>query len=255
MPVDPLIEMTRRLDRLERYLDDQKRFGPAFKSVAADPFMFNRLHGWWTFGNNDNTTIFDLSGMGRHLTMNGGVFSSTYNNNIAYLELDGSNDYASRADEAGLDITGAVCLGGWFWFDTANAGRLIGKGNNTLANTAYLLTAASGPLPQFSISDGATFDSVGAAASVSTLAWHFIVGRYTPSTEIAVFVDGVKATNTTGINASIQNIAGAFTIGADFTPAVFLDGRAALCFLCSSDLTDTVLRNFYERTKPIFQTI
>jgi len=258
MPVDPLIENTRRLDRLERYLDDQKRFGPAFKSVAADPFMFNRLHGWWTFGNNDNTTVFDVSGMSRDLTMNGGVFSSTYNNNIAYMDFDGANDYLSRADEAGLDITGALCLGGWFWLDALATTRLLAsKWNNVGNQRAYQMywDSGTGAFACNVSGDGVGNVGVNSAVSVSASTWYFVVMRYTPSIELAIFVNMIKATNVTSIPASLFNSNQIFAIGTRGSLDLFLDGRSALCFLCSSDLTDIVLRNFYERTKPIFQTV
>lgn len=84
--------------------------------------------------------------------------------------------------------------------------------------------------------------------------WFFAAGRYKPSIEIASFVNGEKAVNTTSIPADLYSGAASFLIGAkdEGAASTLLHGGAALCFLCASALPDGVINGLYQHTRALF---
>jgi hypothetical protein len=191
--------------------------------------------------------------------MQGGIgLNESSNNNHWYMDCNGTTQYLNRADEAGLDITGNLTVGGWVWRDTDGAfERFINKANNTGNQRAYRIfrNAAAGVAGAwgFEISSNGTATTFALATSnTPTSAWEFVVARYTVSTEMALFINNTKYTNTTSIPAAIFNSSAEFRIGADSAGSAFLDGRVALCFLTGSPLSDATIYTLYTRTWPIF---
>lgn len=222
------------------------------------------LRGYWPMSAFDSSgNAIDQSGNGRTLTYNGNPTYNFTTQGGPYLDLDGTGDCLSRADEAGLDIIGTesyvataqrgLTLGGWFWFDATGTVAMISKYESS-SQLSYLLRLDTST-PTFYISDTGSDGSIKsvAAATISTGAWYNIVARFDPSTELALFVNGTKTTNTTTIFAAIFNSTAAFRIGAVFTvPVQLLDGRASNCFLCTMLLSDTAIDNIYQGTRGFY---
>jgi hypothetical protein len=171
------------------------------------------LRAFWPMSSFNNLgTATDISGQVRPLTLAGNPVYGM-DGLAPYIEFDGTGDWLIRTDEAGLDIIGneafvkagykGLTVGGWFYLDrlTSREG-LINKGTTVPATTAFLLEHRGDlatPRIRFSVSDGAAlvFEDSGATALG---AWHFIVGRYLPSTSISVLHNGVVNTETVGVN-------------------------------------------------------
>lgn len=237
-----------------------RRTEPNFAWGNAMSIMSNlpMLRGLWGFGSVDeNGALYDASGQGRTLT----------NNNTVPFGISVLAPYAdftaatlhnfSRADEAGLDITGALTMGGWFYHDVI--GKPMMAKWNSLAGAnqrAFSLIRGFGPV-YFLVSSLGTAASVVMVGSVNNApasTWVFIAGRFTPSTELAVFINTDKTTNLVGVPAAIFNSNAAFKIGLyDETPAAnYFDGKASLCFLCNAALPDYMINGIFWHTKRMF---
>lgn len=251
----------RRLDEIERgrgeVSDNWDRVISLFQTIPG-------LVGFWPMSSVELSTgdAYDLSGQGRTLLYNGNPVYRLHNDLVPYLDFDGTGDILTRADETDLDILGTetiyanpgLTIGGWFWSDSiATQMALTGKFLAAGDERSYLLQFVSG---------GANFgvSSLGTAATVVTVssaalatgAWYFVVGRFTPSVELAVFVNGVKVINTFSIPASIFNSAAGFTIGGAAGSLLLLDGRASLCFLSANALPDSFIDRLFRTTKTAF---
>lgn len=223
------------------------------------------LRGFWPMSSINSAGIaMDQSGHGRTLSYTGNPTYS-YSGLVPYIALDGTGDYLARADEAGLDITGTeafiasavrgLTLGGWFYLNslTPTVNALMTKVASN--NMSYML-AETGGVARFYISDdGSTgaghWVNVGGAA-MTTGQWYFVVGRFAPSAELAVWVNGTQSTNTASIPASIYDGTATFTIGYDVVDSSYLQGRASLCFLCAALLSNDIVGALYQRTRPLF---
>lgn len=223
--------------------------------IAAALQLLPELRGLWAFSSvNESGNIIDLSGQGRTLTNNGTATRAILPSGLPYAIYNGSTQYFSRADEAGLDITGALTIGGWFYAAALADVGLIGKFAFTAGNyKSYLLRIldATGAI-RFTVSaDGSASVAINTATGIATGSWHFIAGRFTPSTEIAVFVDGVKTVNTTSIPASLYNSNQPLQIGAYDAGTKLFTGRSAPCFLSAAAIPDDLLYAHYAMARPL----
>lgn len=230
----------------------------AWENAVGLHLMLSQLRGFWPFSIVDeNGDMYDLSAQGRVMTNNGTTpFGVT--GLAPYADFTpGSSQYFSRLDETGLDITGALTLGGWFRLDTIAPGNNMGlmskwtEAGNLRAYNLYFNDA--GNVPSFSVSvDGAAVVTVNHTTALSITTWYHIVGRYTPSTAIDVFLNGVKVSNAVATPASLFNSTAAFEIGAYNAAAMLLDGHVTLGFLCAASLSDTVIWSIHQQTRAMF---
>jgi hypothetical protein len=234
------------------------RYEPNASMVHAGLHLqLPQLRGYWPFSSVDeNGDVYDLSGQGRVLTNNNTTLFNVYNL-LPYADFTpASTHYFSRLDEAGLDITLSLTVGGWFWLDTLAPGNnmgLIGKYTGG-GNQSYILYFhdASNTF-RFTISANGLVDvTVASTASLAISTWYHIVGRFVPNTELSIFVDGIETLNAAGIPAGIFNGAADLQIGAYNAGTNLLDGRACQCFLCSDDLDDVIIKTVYEQTRANF---
>ncbi len=220
--------------------------------------LLPELRGLWAMSSvNESGNVLELSGQGRTLTNNNAAPRGIDADGIVpYVNLNGSNQYLSRADEAGLDVTGALTLGAWFYVDTLATGGLIGKWNSNTGNRGYLIYVldATGVLRAAVSADGAAAVTVDSAA-IGAATWKFVAMRFTPSAELALFVNADKTSNTTAIPAALFNSNSPFAVGM-FTDAAgtarYLDGRAALAFMCAAALSDTVIDHLFRTSRGLF---
>lgn len=258
------MQVVRQLNNLMRRVDEIPC--PERSPDLVSPFLaLPMLRGLWVASVNNAGNWYDLSGLSKTLTYNGNP-TFNYSGLVPYWDYDGTEDYHSRADEADLDIIGTesyvasaargLTLGGWFWLDNLTAQRgFISKYNIDAVNErAYILyyDLAANRL-QFIIStDGIAATIVAATDAPSATTWYFVVGRFTPSTEIKIWTNAATNTNTVGIPASIFNSNANFEIGSYSVGTNNLDGRATLCFLCAAALSDGQISSAFQQTRGAF---
>lgn len=84
-------------------------------------------------------------------------------------------------------------------------------------------------------------------------AWYFIVGRFRPSKELAVFVNNEKTIMDVSVHASIYSGTASFIVGAkDEGTGTLLHGGCSLNFLAATALPDGVIRGLYQHTRAMF---
>lgn len=229
------------------------------------------LRGLWYPGVADDTgAMYDASGQGRTLTYNGNPTIDLHNSLVPYFDYDGTGDYHSRADEAGLDVLGTetyiatalrgLTVGGWFWTDDATSNitqGLVSKYVTTGNQRSWHFTLNTGggiAVPSFTISaDGTTaIHRSDAASALVVNTWNFIVGRLTPGTENAVFLNDAKAVNTTTVPASVFNSTAGLEVARRNVASSELNGRCALAFLCAAALPDALLSALFSQTRGVF---
>lgn len=222
------------------------------------------LRGLWYPNSTDSTgALYDQSGQGRTLTYNGNPTLGIHNSFIPYWDYDGTGDFHSRADEASLDITGGettiaagqrgLTLFGWFWFDVLGALVLPFGKAGAAGNLSYYLQKQANDTLRFTVSGNGTNEFYAASAALSASKWYFCVGRFTPSAEVAILVNGVEVVNTTSIPATVFSGNGSLGIGRWIGGATQeLNGRCALAGLCAALLTDAQVGHLFQRTRAFF---
>lgn len=234
--------------------------------VNFSPLDLPQLRAYWKFSSiNQSGNAFDIGGQVKTLTANN---TPTFgvDHFAAYAILDGVDQSFSRADEAGLDITGAMCMGGWYYFDdTASAVEVcISKWLTGGDQRSYTLQRNASGNPVFAVSSDGTLANVKAVTGTDVLAaskWTYLVGRYTPSSELAVFSaqdngnNGIcnKAINTTAIPAAVKSGTAALIVGSIADPDFYLDGRVAEVFLSADDQADGLINAIYSKTRKKFK--
>jgi hypothetical protein len=219
------------------------------------------LRAYYPFSSVDeNGAVYDLSGQGRMLTNNGATPFANYNL-FPYANLTpGAANYFYRADEPGLDITGALTLGGWFWLDSLAPGTnygLISKwdsagGANQRSYMLYFDDATN--TLKFNISSAGTAATSVAVTSTATMAastWYHIVGRFNPATLMSIFVDGTATDLAVGVPAAAFNSTAQLRIG-DYNSGQYMDGRVCQCWLCADDLDSVLIKTAFEQTRVNF---
>lgn len=232
-----------RIGELERH--EARRIGPLGWYLTL-----SQLRAFWPMSSVDESeNVYDASGQGRTLSPQTDPSFGT-EGLIPYLLLNGSH-YLSRADEAGLRITGALTLGAWFYFDTlGSAQALIYKLDGAL-NSYYIVRDSNG-FPQFGIYNSNTHHFITGTTAIATATWTFIVGRFTPNSELKVWANTNTDTNTSSIPGSIDADTAPLTVGATGGGGAILDGRVAFPFICAAAVSDEIVTNLFENTRHLF---
>lgn len=178
---------------------------------------------------------------------------------VVYLEFSrGLHCYLSReADEVGLSITGALTLGGWVWFDTQSRGQqtaIMGKWYADTDNRAYTLYKKSNGDIAFDISEkgvNSINEVTDGGENYSVGEWKFIVGRFTPSSEIALFINGKWYKETAGIFSAIYDCTEPFEI-ARYDRSNYFDGKLCHLFVSANAVEDDEIELLYAHTRAMF---
>lgn len=226
-----LVDKERADTRARKPLEEAARQNPPGASLVGTFQQIPALRGYWPFTSRDESgNVYDLSGQGRTLTNNSAA-AFGLEGVVSYGIGDGSADYFSRADEAGLSITGALSLVGWARSDDAPAGNetLAGKWNTTGNQRSYVVRLTSTPDIRALVSSNGTAETSVTSTVAYAAVTHFMYALvYTPSTSLTLYVSSnglmVPTTNTTSIPASIFDSTAAFAIGANGAGTEVLDG-------------------------------
>lgn len=249
----PQIQKTNAL-RKDMGVQQAKTLGPTLGEFVAQWQYLNRLRGYWPMSSITETpTVIDLSGQGRALTFNGTANISVYRNLVPYIALNGTTGFLSRVDEAGLDIVGTLTLGGLVRVTSgATIGAFMSKYGSVVANRSYYLRYTGSNTFQFGIGNGVG-DTTVSSQSIALDEWHFVMGRYMPSSEVAIFVDGIWTRNTTSIPAAIVSGAANLEIGRlNAVNGQFLLGDIGACCLTSEAQSDDLVKMTFNRSAPIW---
>lgn len=255
-------------------LPEQKEIRPAIDLIS--PFLaLPGLVGFWPMSSVQRSTgnVWCMSSQPLHLVYNGNPTYNYYNEFVPYIDLDGTGDSLSRADEPDLDILGTetiyasavrgLTFGGWCWWDVAGTPGVTTRPFITKERTTtfapYEITmedAATQRLyARFSDSNAGTNTAQPITSSpVSLQAWHCVIARFIPgsATGAVLFVDGGYYVASTVAMASLYNSTGNFEIGAGVGAAQFLDGRVSLSFLCANMLSNNLLDSLFQQTRWAF---
>lgn len=247
--------------------DFQARYEPQY-SLAISQSLHCQLQGlraFWPLGPNAVTAggIFatDIAGVYDIQLINAPIFGRY--NLAPYVDfVAATSQYLEYADILQFDILGTeayianpgLTLGGWFWCDAPSMGVVAGyiaKYNAAGNQQAYELFKSVTNFPTFGIST----DGINNVYAIHTTAqvvgtWNHIVGRFTPSTELAIFLNGIKITNVVAIPASIFDSSASLRIGD--IRATYLDGRASQCFISAAALSDAQIGMLYQAGRPMF---
>lgn len=229
------------------------------------------LRGFWPMSSFDsNGAAVDLTGL--HNLANPGPAQYAYNNLAPLCSFDGSSDYLWVADNADHDIIGnegyvttnsnGLSIGGWFQFNAlapANAKGIIGKWDATAGDRSYMLYIDTGAsVARFVVSSGgaAVTASVSSTLTLSVETWYFIVGRYDPSTEVSITVNGTQNEDisTTTVPATLYNGAADFNIMSLNNGAASNrnGGWASFCFLSAIYCSDNITNHLYEMSRGMY---
>lgn len=177
---------------------------------------------------------------------------------IVYSDFNASvNNYYSRPDEPGLDFASALTLGCWVWFDTESTDTATGLMSKWGASDeqSYMLYKTAGNVLTFDITEDGTTDVVigDGAANYAISQWFYVVGRFTPSVEMALFVNGTWYLKDTSVPALIYDSTTAFELGR-YGGANYLDGRMCHAFLCGYAVPDRFIEAMYAHSKAMFMS-
>ncbi len=164
--------------------------------------------------------------------------------------------YLTRADEPGTSITDDITLGCWCWFDTESTDAATGlmcKWYETGNLRSYALFKSATNKFTFIVSDDGTneysVDDGGVNYAIDK--WFYVVGRFTPNNELAIFVNGSWYFNKIGIPPAIYDSTEAFDFGRK-NHTDYLDGRMCHAFLCAHSVPDTFIEAMYAHSRAMF---
>jgi len=194
----------------------------------------------------------DFSGQGRSATNNGALVLSLTAQYAPYMDCNGTTQYLSRADEAGLDITDSLTMFCWVYFDVVQA-SILQKSAGAGVRGYQIFTSVGGQLTGQVSSDGTATTNVNSGADVvSTGRWYFLAHRFTPSTELAIWINRTKYTNTTSIPAAQVNNNQPLAYGARSDATGFLNGRIGLMGLYNYAIPTLLLNQAYEMGRALY---
>jgi hypothetical protein len=268
------VQNVRDVQRRVARLESMSRHNTLADTVAAFLAIPGLVAFWPTsVVRNDSPTdrVRDISGSGYHLTAtNTPLHSYITDDGLApYIRFNGTNQYLTRADGGAADwadIIGneshisstrrGLTLGGWFQFDSAagSAETLMAKWLAAGNQRSYQLARdAAGNAAFYVSSSGA------AATTTATLtdalddaaAWYFVVGKWEPSTESTIFVNGASNTAVSA-DATLLDSTADFTVAVTDSLSGYMDGIASMCFLSAMNLRDELITSLYQQTRPLF---
>lgn len=187
--------------------------------------------------------VIDIVG-NNHLFHEGTVDQGMYGS-APYVAYNGSTNYSHNKSDV-LHGANGLTAGGWF---LASAGdHLMGIWGEEFCWKLYLDV---GVTPYFVVSDdgSSTYDVNG--LDIDNTKWNHFVGRFDPSNEVAIFVNGVKYSSPSA-PANIHTGLAYFSIGGEVYNSFWMTGRASNCFVCQAVVPDAQLQILYQMSKNLY---
>lgn len=264
----PPVTIARKGENLDRRIRNLESLGSDvfIGNVLASYMALPGLVGFWPMSSVQRSTgnAYDLSGQGRTLTRAGNPAYSYFNGLVPYIDLDGTGDYLSRADETDLDIVGdgesgvftnpgaaGFTIGLWVNADSVSGTQFLASKDDDAAQRTFAFYLASGVPTSFVFNTAVSFNSA-SGGSVTAGTWTHLVMRFVPSTELTIFQDGqVVVSTTASIVASLFLGTAALQIGARNAVQLF-DGKLTQLFLCANALGDDLISSLFQTSRVLF---
>lgn len=178
----------------------------------------------------------------------------------AYRHLGDGTNYLSATGAYGMTgletfVSSSIrgfTLGGWFMIDSlpGTADGLISRDGISPQRGYNLLYKSTGAFRFGMSGNGAAVFGVD-SPSFPISVWTFAVGRFTPSTEIAVIVNGDKSILDVAIPASCNVSTQAFEVGRwGALDANIVHAKARDLFVCRSALSDEQIETLRQSSMP-----
>lgn len=229
----------------------QKRNEPNFAWVNAigAACMFPQLRGFWpmsTVASGGN--VIDHSNLGKTLTNHSITFGLT--GLVPYAILNGAA-WLDRADEADLDITGALAMCGWYYFTANPAAVALMCKFGAAGQYGYAMLTIANKLRLSLSVDGTAVAFIDSVTPLTTGVWTFCAVRYVPSVSMSVLVNKEWTRTVVGVPAGIFNNTTLFEIGR-VTAALYMTGYSTLNILAASAASEVIINSYYEQTRALF---
>ena len=156
----------------------------------------NGLVGYWTFDGQDIQGLYatstDKSGNNNHGAIKNGAFGQAGVIGQA-LSFDGVDDYVDCGNKPGLNITDAITVEAWMYWNSLGSDSvgIIGKGE-TPAQTGYVLGKLSSEtkLRFYPRGGFGSANYVKTTSDIPTFQWVHYVGTF-DGTDIKIYVNGI----------------------------------------------------------------
>ena len=249
-------QLERRISKIESQIVRPAGDIVSWSTAVGMALNFPGVVEVWQFGNYDKSSgqVYGLA-QGRHLTRVNGV-NFGWSGLIPFADLNGTNHYFSRADEAQLDMVSAtstqgIMTFGWFHIQRlATSEILISKASGATTNFNYYLHKASNDRIYANIWDGTTQHAAESSTTITT-GWHHL-GMIWNSSKIGVWLDGKETSITTSIPVASNNSTAAFVVGAFDGGSSPFDGLVPFIFL-GQRTAETFMSTFYQMTRAQFE--
>jgi len=253
----PIIRNPAQIRQLITELPHKNEASFAWVNVLGAFSILPALRGLWFGANRTSTgTLVDRSGLGMSLSA---VNTPTYNisgliQHSTYLRA-GSQAHG-RVTATDIAITGALTAFAWVRWTGLSAGVLTGAETKWLSTgnqRSWALIKNAANLFQLLLSANGTGTAVTLSSTATWVSgeWFFVVGRYIPSIEASIFINGIFTDTVTGIPASLFNSTANLNLGAHDT-GNYIDGDIAIAGLCAIDLPDYMIRVMYDVSRRLF---
>lgn len=231
----------------------------ALSNAMISPQTFLSCRGFWPMSIvTPAGLIRDLSDPagGGSLTTTAGAALGVTVGFVPCMTFNGAG-HATVATTANFLFTGAITFGAWVYATTtiAAARGIMGRWRNDGLNERSYLLYSNASTFGFGVSVDGTSELFVPAYTFTINLWYRLVCRFIPSTEIALFVNGRKATSTVAAVPATLYVAGTqpFRIGSyNNTPAYFPGGNVAFPFFAASNQTDSAIFADFEGSRAAF---
>lgn len=173
-----------------------------------------------------------------------------------------------RSGETALDIIGTetyiasalrgMTLGAWIKMSSIAAGvKAIAAKRDTIGEFQFRFEVSTATLQFYISTDGVNWVGQTHGTGMDITNWHFVVGRFDPSTAIDVGLDDDFDTQAVGVPATIFAGASPLAIGARRSTALvdtdYFEGEIANVFYAASYLPTYWLEMIRQWTKPLWR--
>jgi hypothetical protein len=165
------------------------------------------------------------------------------------LDFDGIDDRLNCGNDSSLQITGAMTISYWLkgtsTFGSTGVGTL-----ETLSNPGYMFGPRTTNEISFNIaSTSSSLFNVATTQQITTTEWHHIVGVYTPSVSMKIYIDGqLSKTETSSIPSSQYAGGNDFVIG--YRACCKIDGQISNVAIWNTDLSSSEINEIYNQGRP-----
>lgn len=237
-----------------------REIADTFTASQKDIFVrLPALIAYWPMGIRDIAgNVRDHSGAGSTLP-EVGTCPVGYDGN-SFTRLGNGTNYLQAG--SGFGVTGletwvdaslrGLTVGGWFFAASTptSLSGIVSKWG-VVPQRGYALEWTSGDVARFAMSSTGANGFFVDSAVLSLSAWHFLVGRFVPGTEVAIFANGNKLVSTAGIPASIFASSQPFEVGRiEGDNSLVFSGMSRDVFVCASALSDSVIEQLRATSVP-----